>query len=110
MEIGKFLYREQKSHKHEKKTKSKEIGFHVNIAEHDLLTKMRHAAEFLTDHHQVTFKLQFRGRETVHKEIGIELLKRVEVHLKDVGTPDGSPKINGKLALLRFSPKRRNSP
>lgn len=105
---GKFVYREQKNHKKEKHTKSKEIGCHINIGAHDLDTKIKHAHEFLTHHHQVVFKVAFRGREAVHKDLGIELLQTISEKLSDIGNPDGNPKINGKLAILRFSPKRQN--
>jgi translation initiation factor IF-3 len=108
MDYGKFTYREQKSHKKDKHTKSKEIGCHVNIAEHDLNTKLRHAEDFLSHGHSVVFKVQFRGRETIHKEIGLDLLKNIQGKLTDFGNPEGAPKLNGKLAMLRFSPKRQN--
>jgi translation initiation factor IF-3 len=108
MDYGKFLYREQKAHKKDKHTKSKEIGCHVNIAENDLNTKIKHAEEFLHASHQVVFKVQFRGREAVHKEIGIQLLETIQERLTKSGTADGAPKINGKLAMLRFSPKKQS--
>lgn len=108
MDYGKFLYREQKNHKRDKQTKSKEIGCHVNIAENDLQTKLRHAEDFLANGNQVIFKVQFRGRESAHKEIGVELLQTIQRKLEDSGTSDGTPKINGKLAMLRFSPKKQN--
>lgn len=108
MDYGKFVYKEQKNHKKEKHTKCKEIGCHVNIAENDLNTKIRHAEEFLLEHHQVTFKVQFRGREAAHKEIGIELLENIKTRLENVGTSDLKPQINGKFAMVRISPKRQN--
>jgi translation initiation factor IF-3 len=108
MDYGKFLYREQKNHKRDKQTKSKEIGCHVNIAENDLHTKLRHAEDFLANGNQVIFKVQFRGREAAHKEIGVELLKTIQEKLEVAGTAEGTPKVNGKLAMLRFSPKKQN--
>jgi translation initiation factor IF-3 len=108
MNYGKFLYREQKNHKKEKHAKIKEIGCHVNIAEHDLHTKIRHAEEFLSQGHQVCFKVQFRGRESVHKEMGIALLESIGQTLANsgLGSPDGIAKINGKIATIRFCPKK----
>lgn len=110
MDYGKFIYREHKNQKRGKNTKNKEIGCHVNIAEHDLETKIRHAEEFLSHSHQVVFKVQFRGREAAHKEIGIDLLKRIQSRLEQTGYADGNPMINGKIAMLRFSPKKQIKP
>lgn len=104
MDYGKFLYRSQKSVKKEKKTKSKELGFHINIAAHDFETKMRQAREFLEDNCPVTFKIQFRGRECAHKEIGLSLFSKVSEALEKKGRQDGDPKVNGKFAMLRVCP------
>jgi translation initiation factor IF-3 len=104
MEYGKFIYREQKSHKKDKSTKCKEIGFHVNIADHDFQTKMRQAKNFLLENHPLIFKIQFRGRECAHQEIGISLFNKVVEFLAEVGKQDSAPKINGKVAILRLSP------
>jgi translation initiation factor IF-3 len=107
MDYGKFLYREQKSHKKEKTMKAKEIGFHVNIAEHDFETKMRQAKEFLEHGWPITFKLQFRGRECAHKEIGISLFEKVTKSLSTCGRQDGEPKVSGKFAMLRIYPLKQ---
>jgi translation initiation factor IF-3 len=107
MDYGKFIYREQKSHKKDKHKKPKEIGFHVNIATHDFETKMRQAINFLKEGSPVTFKIAFRGRECAHKEIGINLFERVVQHLNANGKQDGQPKISGKLAVLRICPTKQ---
>jgi len=104
MDYGKFLYREQKNVKKDKKSKSKEIGFHVNIASHDFDTKMRQATGFLSENCPVTFKIQFRGRECAHKEIGIMLFERVASSLAHHGRQDGPPRVSGKYAMLRICP------
>jgi translation initiation factor IF-3 len=108
MDYGKFIYKSQKSIKKEKKSKAKEIGFHVNIASHDFETKMRQAKEFLNDNCPITFKIQFRGRECAHKEIGISLFEKVSLALAHQGRQDGTPKVNGKFAMLRVCPLAKN--
>jgi len=109
-DYGKFLYEQEKSRKADKTPKVKEVQFHVNIAEHDFQTKIRHAQEFLGAHHPVVVRLQFRGRENAHKDIGMELFQRVEKALSEVGTCDGGPRLNGKLAILHISPGKHKKP
>jgi translation initiation factor IF-3 len=105
-DFGKFIYAIEKNKKHEKNTKVKELQFHVNISEHDYQTKLKQAKKFLETHHPLSIKLQFRGRENVHKEMGIELLERVANDLSEVGHTEGGPKMAGKNAMLRLSPGR----
>lgn len=107
MEYGKFLYKKEKAKKaHDPTTKgkTKEIGLHYNIGEHDLQTKLRHAAEFLEKHCQVLFRLKFRGRENAHKDMGTELLQRISNSLSDKGNPEPT-RTNGNIMLLKVCPK-----
>ena len=64
IDFGKFRYDISKHTKDKKppSTKLKEIKFRVNIDEHDYLTKVRHAEEFLDRGNKVRVRLQFRGR------------------------------------------------
>lgn len=101
---GKFLYSIEKAKKHEKNHKVKELHLHVNIGEHDYQTKIKQGKKFLEEHHPVVIRLQFRGRENVHKDMGVELLERVGKDLEEVGHTEGRPKIDGKNAFLRVSP------
>jgi translation initiation factor IF-3 len=106
-DYGKFLYELEKNktkEKNSKPTKIKELQFHTNTAEHDFQTKIRHAIDFLQENHPVTVKLQFRGRENAHKELGIQLLNKIQESLKEHGHGEGQPKIQGKNAFLRILP------
>ena len=51
MDYGKFLYENEKKERAAKKNQTrivlKEVKFSVNVDEHDYVTKMRHAEEFL---------------------------------------------------------------
>ena len=69
IDFGKFRYDVSKHSKDKKHggAKLKEIKFRVNIDEHDYVTKVRHAEEFLDRGNKVRVQLQFRGREMDHQ-------------------------------------------
>lgn len=105
-DVGKLRYELEKAHKKEKSHRTKEIGLHTNIAEHDLQTKLRHAKEFLEDEDRVVFRLQFRGRERAHKDLGTALLDRICKEL-DAHARFDAPNSAGANIFLRGSPKKR---
>src|SRR5258707_7059741 len=72
VDFGKVRYDISKHSKDTKTSSSrlKEVKFRVNIDEHDYLTKVRHAEEFLDRGNKVRVQLQFRGREMAHQEPG----------------------------------------
>jgi translation initiation factor IF-3 len=79
VDFGKFRYDLSKQEKDKKHavSKVKEVKFRVNIDEHDYLTKIRHAEDFLDKGNKVKIQLQFRGREMAHKELGMDVVQRV---------------------------------
>jgi len=84
VDFGKFRYDISKHSKDKKPSgsKLKEIKFRVNIDEHDYLTKVRHAEEFLDRGNKVRVQLQFRGREMAHQELGTHLVEKVRCSLR----------------------------
>ena len=83
VDFGKFRYDLSKQEKEKKHSvsKVKEVKFRVNIDEHDYLTKIRHAEDFLDKGNKVKIHLQFRGREMAHKELGMDVVQRVRTDL-----------------------------
>jgi len=64
----------------------KEIKFSPKIGEHDFLTKMKHALEFLNDGKRVKVTLFFKGRENIAKhERGSELFSKINNILEEFG-------------------------
>ena len=106
MDFGKYVYEEQKKHAHSKPAagKIKEIEFTVRIEQHDFITKIRHAEEFLDHGNKVKLRLKFRGREMAHTEIGFEVMKKALGELVNMGHPDSAPKLNGKQINVMLSP------
>jgi translation initiation factor IF-3 len=106
LDFGKFRYDMAKQEKEKKHSagKVKEVKFRVNIDEHDYLTKIRHAEEFLDKGNKVKVHLQFRGREMAHQELGMEVVKRVREDLATMGHVDMDPKLVGRAIGMTLSP------
>lgn len=118
VDFGKFRYELSKQEKEKKSSgsKLKEVKFRVNVAEHDYMTKLRRAEEFLDKGNKVKVQLQFRGREQAHKELGDVLMQKVKVDLSSMAQVEMEPKHIGKSINMTLSPlpaakrKRRFKP
>lgn len=107
VDYGKFRYDQAKQEKDRKQNtanKVKEIKFRVNIDDHDYVTKLRRAEEFLDKGNKLKLLLQFRGRENAHKELGVELMLRVKEDLATMGHVDMEPKLVGRAVNMTMSP------
>jgi translation initiation factor IF-3 len=110
IDFGKFRY-DLAKHEKEKRhsvSKVKEIKFRVKIAEHDYLTKIRHAEDFLDKGNKVKIHLQFRGREMAHKELGMDVVQRVRNDLSGMAHVDMEPKLVGRAIGMTLSPLPAN--
>ncbi len=108
IDYGKFTYELQKKEKHQRKQQQqqqmKEIRFKWRIGDHDFNFKTRHAREFLEQGNKVKATVMFRGREIVHKEIGLDVLRRFIEELKDYAKIDQSVKSEGRFLSVILSP------
>jgi len=107
VDFGKFRYDLAKQEKEKKGSpagKLKEIKFRVNIDQHDYLTKMRHAEEFLDKGNKLKILLQFRGREMAHQELGMAVVERVRDDLTTMAHVDMPPKMAGRAITMIMSP------
>lgn len=111
MDFGKFKYREAKK-AHEAKLKQKqiqvkEIKFRPGTDDGDYNIKVRNLKRFLEEGDKTKITLRFRGREMAHQELGMELLKRVQVDLAEVGQVEQFPKMEGRQMVMVVSPKKK---
>ena len=107
VDFGKFRYDLAKQEKEKKHTagKVKEVKFRVNVAEHDYLTKIRHAEEFLDKGNKVKIHLQFRGREMAHQDLGMNVLIKVRDDLVEMAKVEQMPKLEGRQMIMVLAPK-----
>lgn len=108
MDYGKYKYlMSKKAHESKKKQTIihvKEVKLRVKTDEHDLQFKVRNAKKFLSHGDKVKVTLMFRGREITHPELGRSKLERVEEALKEVGTVEQRPKLEGRNMTMLLSP------
>ncbi len=110
MDYGKYKY-EQKKKKGAGKAKAhaatmKEVKVRPRTDEHDLDFKLRNARKFLTEGDKVKVTLMFRGREIVHKELGLDQLNRVKEMLGDIATVENPPRLDGRFMSMILVPNR----
>jgi len=108
MDYGKYKYKLEISEKLKKKKQSqivvKEIKLRPKIDKNDLNTKKRQIEKFLSSGYKVKITVMFRGREIVHKEIGMNLLEKLMEELKDKYILELEPKIDGYNIITVLAP------
>jgi translation initiation factor IF-3 len=106
MDFGKYVYEQQKKSKESKSTgsKVKEVKFRVRIEQHDFITKLRHAEEFLDKGNKVKLTLFFRGREMAHQDLGYVTIRRAIKDLDHIDAPDNEPRLMGRNIIVMMSP------
>jgi translation initiation factor IF-3 len=106
MDFGKYLYELSKKGKDKVQhaVKMKEVKFRVRIEQHDYMTKLRHAEEFLFKGNKVKLTLMFRGREMEHKQLGFEVINRAIADLTHVAQSEGEARLAGRNINLVLIP------
>ena len=107
MDYGKFKYQQKKrQHKgHTHHSKNKELRVRPKIGDHDLMTKVNRAKEFLADKDKVIFSVIFRGRENAHVDEGFKLVQRLIKDLEEVAKLEQPPQMHGRRIVVIFAPK-----
>lgn len=110
MDYNKHLFdlkkRKAASKKKQKQIQIKEIKFRPGTEEGDYQVKLRNLKRFLEHGDKAKVTLRFRGREMAHQELGMELLKRVEADLIDMGSVEQFPKMEGRQMSMVIAPKK----
>ena len=111
MDFGKHLYNESKKRQQAKKKQKiiqvKEVKFRPRTDSGDYAIKLRNIRRFLGNGDRTKITLRFRGREMAHQELGLELLKRVQQDLEDIGVVEQFPKMEGRQMVMLISPKKQ---
>jgi translation initiation factor IF-3 len=110
MNYGKFQYEESKrrhaAKKKQKQIQVKEVKFRPGTDIGDYQVKLRNLIRFLEHGDKAKVTLRFRGREMAHQELGMQLLKRVEADLKEYGTVEQFPRLEGRQMVMIISPHK----
>jgi len=110
MNYGKFQYEESKrrhaAKKKQKQIQVKEVKFRPGTDTGDYQVKLRNLIRFLENGDKAKVTLRFRGREMAHQELGMQLLKRVEADLKEYGTVEQFPRLEGRQMVMIIGPNK----
>ena len=113
MDYGKFVFEQNKkaqsARRKQKQTHVKEIKFRPGTEEGDYQIKLRNLVKFLSAGDKAKVTLRFRGREMAHQELGVELLKRVQKDLEEVGAVEQHPQLEGRQMIMVIAPKKRSA-
>jgi translation initiation factor IF-3 len=108
MDYGKYKYLMSKKATEAKKKQTvihvKEIKLRSKTEEHDLKFKLKNIIKFLTAGDKVKVTMVFRGREITHTELGLVRLKRIMEDVKEVGTIEQTPKLEGRSMTMVIAP------
>jgi len=112
MDYGKYKYdlskKEQKSRAAGKQQELKEIrlGRSIKIDPHDVKIRVEQARRFLMAGHKVQITQRFRGREMMHKELGLERLQQICVDLGDISKIEMAPRWVGRQTSIVLAPDK----
>jgi translation initiation factor IF-3 len=111
MDYGKFRFDQKKKQneakKKQKQVQIKEIKFRPGTDEGDYQVKLRNLMRFLTEGDKAKVTMRFRGREHAHRELGLELLKRIETDLAELSIVESQPQMEGRQMVMVLGPKKK---
>jgi translation initiation factor IF-3 len=111
MDYGKYKYQQSKKAQESKQKRvhsvitTKEIKLRPRTEEHDLSYKVRNMREFLTNRNKIKVSLQFRGREIAYMAAAKKIMEGIVEQVKDLGTVEQDPKLEGRLMTMIIVPK-----
>ena len=112
MDYGKFRFEQSKKEreirKNQKVIEVKEVRLSATIEDHDVDVRVKNCIKFLKDGNKVKVTIRFRGRQITHSEIGREVMRDFAERIKDYGTVDKQPMIEGRNMSMFISPKDAN--
>ncbi len=111
MDYGKFRFEQKKKQneakKKQKQVQIKEIKFRPGTDEGDYQVKLRNLIRFLEEGDKAKVTMRFRGREHAHRELGLELLKRIETDLAAYSIVESQPQMEGRQMVMVLGPKKK---
>jgi translation initiation factor IF-3 len=110
MDYGKYRYEQEQKAKQARKNQVqihvKEIKLRPKIGQHDYETKMGHVVRFLNQRAKVKVTIMFRGREREHPDRGRDLLMRLAEDVKELGTIETQPLLEGRNMTMVLAPTK----
>ena len=109
MDYDKYRYEQSKKEREFRKNQKvitvKEVRLSATIEDHDVDVKFKNAVKFLKDGNKVKVTIRFRGRQITHSEIGRQIMNEFADRIKEYGTVDKAPAIEGRNMSMFISPR-----
>ena len=109
MDYGKYRFEQSKKEREFRKNQKvitvKEVRLSATIEDHDIDVKFKNAVKFLKDGNKVKVTIRFRGRQITHSEIGRQVMNEFAERIKEYGTVDKAPQIEGRNMSMFISPR-----
>ena len=109
LDYDKYRYeqskRERDNRKNQRVVSIKEVQLSATIEENDVLTKAKMATKFLADGDKVKVSIRFRGRQIAHSEIGQQVMQEFAERIKDYGTVERRPMLEGRQMTMMVGPR-----
>lgn len=110
MDYGKFKFdaakKEKDARKNQKTSELKEVWLSMTIDTHDLETKAKQAAKFLSGGDKCKVSIRMRGRQQAHADIGIDVMNRFFSIVENVSVMDKKPTTEGRNIIMILNPKK----
>jgi len=111
MNFGKFQFEQskklQQAKKKQKQIQVKEIKFRPGTEEGDYQVKLKSLIKFLNEGDKTKVTVRYRGREMAHKELGMDVMKRIETDLLELAVVEQFPKLEGRQMVMVLAPKKK---
>ncbi len=112
MDYGKYRFEQSKKEREFRKNQKvitvKEVRLSATIEDHDVDVKFKNAVKFLKDGNKVKVTIRFRGRQITHSEIGRQVMSEFAERIKEFGTVDKAPQIEGRNMSMFITPRDAN--
>ncbi len=110
MDYGKYQYQQkkadQKQRKAQKKREMKGVRLTLRTDVGDMEVKLKRARKFLEAGNSLKVQLMFKGREIVHRDLGLAKMEEFKEKLSDIAKVDQEPKKQGYTMNMILSPIR----
>jgi translation initiation factor IF-3 len=111
MDYGKYIFQSSKNQsaakKKQKRIQTKRIRIRPTIEEGDYQVKLRNLIRFLEDGNKVEVSLRFRGREMMHKDLGMKLFEKLKSDLEEYGDVEREPEFEGRQMIMVVVSKKK---
>jgi len=111
MDFGKYQYEQKKqmsdAKKKQKRTHVKMIKYRPGTEEADYQIKFKNLVKFIDNGDKVKVVIWFRGREVQHRELGMEMLDRIEMDCEEFAVVEQRAKMEGRQLGMMLAPKSK---